>query len=619
MKRQNGKRQIHWRKQNGEPADSGTQENNSVFKGRNKMKRLIYILLTAVLLMAVTPDGKAQKDTEKKKSEKIENFKYLFSEALKQKIFGNYGNAVKYFLECEKIKPDDAVEYQLSGLFAMAGDQKHAILYGRKALMNDPENLWYYYQLASIYRMYDMKDSLLAVYRQITVKFPDLAKDKMNYADLLVHTGMPGKALEIYKELEKEAGPNLELMQKEAVALLVAGKKEKAMQKIDDAIEIFGKNKDLLLTKAGILMENGEVEKAGEIYRALLEKYPDEPEVEKQVYNYFVDREDYRDALMVLQKIVEDGSVSPQEKINYVFGLSGKINETDTIAQQKLELILNDLNEQYGNDIRTSLLLIDHYSRNEQFSKAKEILRMLLKQYPEYGMGWRQMLYVCDQAGEQDSVIYYGEKAREIFPKDPLYDVYLGYAWLKKGENEKALKYAQEGISKVNRRGVDYVDKESGIDYMSIQKQFYGLLGEIYKNLGEYKKSDEAFEAGLKLDPDDDLLLNNYSYYLSLRKEKLKKALKMSGKTVKRNPDNSTYLDTYGWILYQMGKVKEAEKYILRALKNGGDSSAEILQHYGDILQALGREKEAMEYWRKALEKGADTKEIEKRIKQYSK
>ena len=585
---------------------------------KKKMKKLKYVL---ILFLMVVPafflQVAGQKDQAKIKSEKIENFKYLFSEAIKQKIFGNYGNAVKYFLECEKIKPDDAVEYQLSGLFAMAGDQKHAIEYGRKAQMHDPGNIWYYYQLASIYQMYGMTDSLLAVYQKITEKFPDHIKDKMNYADILIHTGQAEKALKIYQELEKEAGINAEILKKEAEALLLSGKSERAMEKIDEAIKIFGNEKELLLTKAAVLMNIDRYEAADRIYRNLLNEYPDDREVRKKVYEYFVKREQYADALDILRKIVEDEMVNPQEKINYVFDLSGKINEADTMSQKKIEAILNDLNMQYGSDIRTSLLLIDHYTRNEQYQKAKDILLMILEKYPEYGMSWRQMLYVCDQTGDQDSVIYYGEKAREIFPKEPLYDIYLGYAWLQKGDNEKALKYALEGIQKVDRRGIDFVDKETGIDYKSYKKQFYGLLGEIYKNLGEYKKSDEAFEAGLKLDPEDDLLLNNYSYYLSLRKEKLKKALRMSGKTVKKNPGNATYLDTYGWILFQMGKIKDAEKYIRKALEHGGESSAEILEHYGDIMKVNGKKEKALEYWKKAIEKGGDQKKLTEKIKSY--
>jgi len=148
-----------------------------------------------------------------------------------------------------------------------------------------------------------------------------------------------------------------------------------------------------------------------------------------------------------------------------------------------MEEILNDLYTQYAGDVRTSLLLVDFYSRNAQYDQAKAILRNIIKQYPQYDMAWRQMLYICDQQQEQDSVIFYGEKAGELFPKDPLYDVYIGYALLQKGNNKDALKYAQEGIRKVTRRGKDYVDKNTGIAYTDFLKQLYGLLGEVYKNM----------------------------------------------------------------------------------------------------------------------------------------
>ncbi len=579
------------------------------------MKKLKYITTVLIfLVMLISGSGYAQKDPAKIKSEKAENFKYLFSEALKQKIFGNYGDAVKYFLECEKIKPDDAVEYQLSGLFAMAGDQNHAMIYGREALNHDPGNIWYYYQLASIYQMYGMKDSLLAVYRQITEKFPDLVKDKMNYADLLVNNGEAGEALAIYKELEKKNGNNPELMQKEAVALMADGKTDKALVRINEAIRIFGGNKQLYLTKARILADRGDTEQADNIYRELTKEYPDDTEIEKQVYSYFVKSEKYHDALAILKKIVENEMITPQQKIGYAFDITSKISASDTVGQKTMEEILNDLYTQYAGDVRTSLLLVDFYSRGAQYDKAKEILRNIIKQYPKYDMAWRQMLYICDQQQEQDSVIFYGEKAEKLFPKDPLYDVYIGYAYLQKGDNNKALKYAQDGIKKVNRRGKGFVDKNTGIAYTDYLKQFYGLLGEVYKNMDEYKKSDQAFESGLKIDPHDDMLLNNYAYYLSLRKEKLRKALKMSSETVKRNPDNATYLDTYGWIFYVMGKVKDAEKYIKKALDNGGDTSPEILKHYGDILEKLGKKEEAVKYWKMALEKGGKREELEKRI-----
>ncbi len=568
-----------------------------------------------LLLLIATTTLYAQKENKVRSSVKTENFKYLFSEALKKKIFGDYGSAVKYFMECEKIQEDDAVEYQLSQLFAMAGDQKHAIEFGRKALEKDPGNIWYYYQLANIYRMFGMSDSLLMVYDRIVERFPELLKDKMTYADLLVATGQAEKALNIYRDIEKETGESSTLEVKIANALMILGKEKEALSVIEKAMGHFGQEKELMLAYAQILERNEQKKKAEIIYAGLLKKYPEDPNVKLKVYEHYFREKKFVLALNLLSDIVEDPAIDPQEKIQYLLEVSGKVNENDTAAQKQLENILKKLYDKYKNDVRTVLLLIDHYTRTQNYALARELLRKVIAKYPEYAMAWRQMLFVCDQEGDQDSVIFYAEKARELFPKDPLYDVYLGYAWLQKKDYEKALKYTEEGIGKVLRRGKDYVDKESGIRYHDLLVQLYGLQGGIYKDLGKDKLSDEAFEKGLKLDPENTLLLNNYSYYLSLRGIKLKKALKMSRKTLEKEPGNPTFLDTYGWILYKMGKIQEAEKYVKEAIEKSEDNSPEVLMHYGDILKKLGELEKAVEYWKMALEKGGDKKEIEKRIK----
>ncbi len=109
-------------------------------------------------------------------------------------------------------------------------------------------------------------------------------------------------------------------------------------------------------------------------------------------------------------------------------------------------------------------------------------------------------------------------------------------------------------------------------------------------------------------------MLNNYSYFLSLRKEKLDEAVKMSTRLIQANPDNATYLDTHAWVLYQMGKMEEARKYIEKAVQQKENVSGTIVEHYGDILFRLGKEKEAMEQWKRAHEMGETSDMILKKI-----
>jgi tetratricopeptide (TPR) repeat protein len=128
----------------------------------------------------------------------------------------------------------------------------------------------------------------------------------------------------------------------------------------------------------------------------------------------------------------------------------------------------------------------------------------------------------------------------------------------------------------------------------------FGSLGNSLYNLGKKDSAFVNFEKALQLNPNDDQVLNNYAYFLSLEKKELEKAKTMAEKVVKRNPKNSTFLDTYAWVLFQMGKYQEAQLQMDAALKNDSNPSGVMLEHYGDILYHLGKIQEAITWWKKA-------------------
>ena len=109
-------------------------------------------------------------------------------------------------------------------------------------------------------------------------------------------------------------------------------------------------------------------------------------------------------------------------------------------------------------------------------------------------------------------------------------------------------------------------------------------------------------------------MLNNYAYYLSVRKENLEKAKEMSFKCNKLEQNNGTYQDTYAWILYELKDYENAKQWMLKSLKNGSDISAVVVEHYGDILYKLGDIEEAIIQWKKAKNLGGVSKNLNKKI-----
>jgi tetratricopeptide (TPR) repeat protein len=144
----------------------------------------------------------------------------------------------------------------------------------------------------------------------------------------------------------------------------------------------------------------------------------------------------------------------------------------------------------------------------------------------------------------------------------------------------------------------------------------FGSLGNSLYNLGQKDSAFVNFEKALKLNPNDDQVLNNYAYFLSLEKRELEKAKTMAEKVVKKNPKNATFLDTYAWVLFQMGNYQEAYTYMDQAIQNEKEPSGVMLEHYGDILYHLGKIQEAIAWWKKAEGSSEASDQLERKIKE---
>ena len=189
----------------------------------------------------------------------------------------------------------------------------------------------------------------------------------------------------------------------------------------------------------------------------------------------------------------------------------------------------------------------------------------------------------------------------ELFPNQAFVYLFKGGAEIQTKDYEKALKSFSKG-------------EKMSADNDKMRAQFLANMGDVYHNLNKLIESDSAYDWSLKLDAENSYVLNNYSYYLSLRKANLEKAKQMSAYANKLEPDNSSFLDTYSWILFQLNDFTGAKEWQEKAMKAGGDKSGTILEHYGDILSQLGNKEEALKYWKQAKELGTDSATIDKKI-----
>lgn len=196
------------------------------------------------------------------------------------------------------------------------------------------------------------------------------------------------------------------------------------------------------------------------------------------------------------------------------------------------------------------------------------------------------MLFLESELNDKEGLERDSKRAVELFPNEPIPYLFYGVVQLENKNYKEAVEYLEIGK--------DYV-----IDNPPLKTQFYATLGDAYNSMKNYEKSDAAYEKALEIDSKNIHVLNNYSYFLSLRGEKLERAEKLSALCNELEPNQSNYLDTYAWILYKQGKYVQAKEWLEKAVNAGGSKSAVILEHLGDVMYQLNQPEEALEYWKK--------------------
>lgn len=536
----------------------------------------------------------------------FQNYNYLFSEALKEKIFGNIQKAVSYYTQCLKINPQsDASMYELSNLYSMAGQYKLGIKYGRMAVKTDPDNIWYQLNLANLYHTVEMNDSSIAIYENITKNHPERMDLYFNLGNIYKESGKYKKALKVFNDIEKQFGyqPNIALLREEIFER--QGDLGKAEEETNKLINTFPDEMKYLVLLAELKYKQGKNQEAEEIYARIEKKDPGNSMALMSKIGYYRKKNNYTEVFRLTDTVIASDKINQESKIQLMISLLTNPEEVNKYSDDIYKRV-EDLKEKYPKEIRYYALLGDFYVKTENYQKAADEFKAYISKDKTNYRVWEQLLYIENMLGNMEELYQVSNDAMSLFRTAPIVYFFHGIACTQLKKYEEALEVLQKGITFAG-------------DNKELIMQYYSLLGETYKNLGKNALSDQAFENALEIDPKNLLVLNNYSYYLSLRDENLKKALKMSAVTIKAEPDNSTYLDTYGWILYKLKKYNEALKYLKKAIENDSDPSGEILDHYGDALYKLGKSEEAVGYWKKALKYSDKKEELQKKIKNVNK
>ena len=547
---------------------------------------------------SVKSNGDKQSSAQKEK-QKAE-LEYFFIEGCREKLAGRIENAEMHFRKCLKIDPKNAaVNYELANICRVTGRAEESIKYAKECMDAEPKNIWY--NLAYIDGLRFKKQHILAA-----EAYDKLIKIYPNRSDLIESMAIEyamgqnyAKAFKIYEELEKK----------------------------------FGTNETFTLNKIKLLKEQRKFQEAETELQKLINTNPSEPRYYYYLAEHYEDMRQSEKAMTTYKKIL---SIDPNNALVHL-AMANYYKEHNNAEQAHNEFKIAFENPELDVDTKLKILL-DYYSVSEEYpayaAKGYELCAIMLKVHPSapeahsiyadflwrdkkniearshYYIAamfdknrypiWNQLLSIDADIGQNDSLEKHSALAIELFPSQPLPYFFNGVANIQLKNYQKAIESFNDGLEFVQ-------------DNPRLMLNFYSNLGDVYNYSGQYEKSDKAYENALKIDPDNAYVLNNYSYYLSLRKEKLEKAERYSKRSNEISPNNPSYLDTYGWILFQQKKYTEAEIYLKMAIKLN-NKRPDILEHYGDVLFRLGKNEEALQYWKMAQETGSKSEELQKKI-----
>ncbi len=567
-----------------------------------------WLCLCLFTLCGCTPTRQASKQQSSRPKLSYndeQRFKYFFFEAINQQEKENYDAAFDLYRHCLDINPFAAeVYYALTAYYAELQDDSMALATVKKAAALDSDNDTYQERLAIAYINSGLFNDATQCYEQL------YARNK-NRSDVL------GVLLQLYNQqkdydqmihtlnrMEQVEGSSEQITLSKMRVYAMLGDKDMELEELQQLAQKHPNDLNYRVMMGNWLLQNGRADEALSAYQQVLATEPDNQAAQTSMLDYY-------------RAVGQDSLANElQEQL---------LANTKTPIETKISLMRQVVaeNEQNGGD-STQVLSVFHRILQEPQTNTDMLelyaAYMQLKKMPQDTINqvWREALQLMpDNAGvrlqlaqalwsdsQYDEVATLCEEGTEYNPDEIGFYYFLGLSYMQKDDNEATLQ--------AMRRGVAQVDEDSNPEIVS---DFYAIMGDMLHKKNLDQEAFAAYDSCLQYKPDNYGCLNNYAYYLSLREQDLQKAEQMSYRTIKAEPTNATYLDTYAWILFQQERYAEAAIYMEQTLQNDSVPSTDVLEHAGDIYAKNDQMDKAISFWQQALDAGSDSKVLIRKIK----
>jgi len=531
------------------------------------------------------------------------SYEYLFFNANKERILGNYQIAASLFNECILMVPNEPTAYyEIAKIYDYADQKPLALENSKKAVELDEDNYWFRYFYAYSLQKNGDTENAIKQYEILVKSNPDNIDLYYDIAGMQLYSGKYEEAIKSYDKLEEKVGLLEEIsLQKQKVYVKLndidkaAAEIQKLIDKYPDEIKFQGYLADLYLA-------NNLNEKAFEIYQEILKKDPKDNFSHLGLYDYYRNIGEKEKAYIEIKQVFESEDFDLDSKMQILLSY---YSYTETSSELKKEAF--DLNKilikTHPSEAKAFTIYADFLYREKKVESALEnYLKAIELDSSKFAI-WSQVLLIEAELQDYDGMLTHSRPAIDLFPNQPLFYFFYGVANIQKKNYQEAVDYLLLG-------------KDFVIENPALLAQFYANLGDGNHQLKEHKQSDKYYEKALEIEPKNVFVLNNYSYYLSLRDENLERAEELSARANEIEPNQSNYEDTYAWILYKQGKYVAAKEWLEKALNNGGDKNTVILEHLGDVHAKLNNMDKALELWNSAKQAGEGSEFLDKKIEE---
>ena len=560
---------------------------------KNNLKQRLLVALFLPLLSLGQPSANSGNSL---------SFDSAFWQAQEYKISGRQEQALKSFLQCDSIKPDNAlIKIEIAKIYAEKQSIGEALEYASKGWELDSKVKWYGFLYTDLLLADGKQLEATQVLEQISDLEPGSADPLFALTGVYLDLGKWPEALRSLSKIEALRGIDKEVSRQKVKIYLYQDELELALVEMDKLITAFPYDFEIQLQKADLYSANDRQLEAVGIWKNIISKSPNQPTANLRLARWHQSIKEYDKSYTFLKAAAASPSLDIDEKIGLLLSFYEQTERDSTLLSKAYEL-LDIVVQSSPNSAKAFAMKGDFLARDLRLLEAREayLKAVSLPEGTKYEI-WQQILLIDAELNKLEWLEADSKQAVDLFPTQPLPYLYKGITSLNQGDEEQAIEWLEAGLD------LSFANR-------ALQERFNFFLAEAEYTNSNVDQAFKYFEKALDINPNNPTTLNNYAYYLALANRDLAKALKMSEKSNSLQPQEPNFIDTWAWVLFQQGNYTAALEKINEALSLSEPKPAGFHEHKGDILFRMNKVEEALIEWEKAVALGSNNSVLLKKI-----